>query len=783
MKVAVIGATGKAGKLIAKEAKMRGHEITAITRPASIGKLEDNYAVLPKDLFNLTTDDLRDFDIVVDAFGTDFTKPGNEYLHVSAVEHLISIMEEIPQVRLFVIGGAGSLYKDETKRHLVLESIPPEFRAVPYNAYLAWLKLKDSKVNYTFMSPAENFDYAGPRTGKYTIGTDVAIKNSVGLSYITYSDFAVAMVDEFENRNFIQKRFTAISEAKYKNDGKNFFRLGVNPFTRYGSYFGIFAHGSTDYGSAELYIGTRRGEARLRPNNVLVEIAPTYKGKKVAYAAMTRPDELILRTQYGNIRCCMAESSLLYIKGENGLGLRIDKLMEAHELMKPRPNGAWEGVFRNTCSLVFAPLKGSIDMDAKWDWERLCTPVVRGDILPDEDGEFLLSVEEFTHAGYVRNHYPSYEEGHTNVKAEWEEFISHMPDLGELYDEERLESAYMTWSHIVGPSGLIKRPLMYMMGTACGSSWQMCENAVVLKHNLPLAIELLLNMIDQQAPTGQLPDLYDNIAGSFMMYKPPIQGWALKILMSMHDFAAEVPCDKLEMLYYGFGKWADWFYRYRDTNQDGIPQYEHGDETGNDDSVIFHERNDVELPDLLAFLSLLDESLSDIAKILGLHEEAEKYDSRSKRALNLMISRFWNGERFVGYTCGDHRLIDTKSIMFYRPLVLGSRLPKEILDKMVEDLSVEGRYLTPYGLLSVQMNSIDYNKASFGNAGVSASENMLILTGLYEAGYRNFAKEVAKRFCDGMKMGGSRYYGVQGGFVGSWGAAGFQVLGDLAING
>jgi putative NADH-flavin reductase len=29
------------------------------------------------------------------------------------------------------IGGAGSLYKDETKRHLFLESIPPEFRAVP----------------------------------------------------------------------------------------------------------------------------------------------------------------------------------------------------------------------------------------------------------------------------------------------------------------------------------------------------------------------------------------------------------------------------------------------------------------------------------------------------------------------------------------------------------------------------------------------------------------------------------------------------------------------------
>uniref|UniRef100_UPI0012FD8708 NAD(P)H-binding protein n=2 Tax=Bacillati TaxID=1783272 RepID=UPI0012FD8708 len=56
MKIGVIGATGKAGSLIAKEAIERGHEVTAIVRNAS--KLTaPKTAVLEKDVFQLTAED------------------------------------------------------------------------------------------------------------------------------------------------------------------------------------------------------------------------------------------------------------------------------------------------------------------------------------------------------------------------------------------------------------------------------------------------------------------------------------------------------------------------------------------------------------------------------------------------------------------------------------------------------------------------------------------------------------------------------------------------------
>lgn len=784
MKIAIIGATGKAGRLIAKEAARRGIEVTAITRPSSIGRLDGHYHVLAKDLFDLSPEDVAGFDAVIDAFGTDFAKPGTEYLHVKTMEHLIHVMEPNPNVRFLVVGGAASLFTDETRTRRVIEDISPAFAAVPRNMFIAYNKLASSNVNYTFMSPAETFDAASPGVGSYTLGTDVAIKNSANRSYITYEDYALAMVDELENRAFIRQRFTAVSESKYKNDGKNFFSLGPNAFTRRGSYFAIYAASPTvSYGAAKLFIGSRRGGNTEMPSHKLVDIAPIYHGQKVPYAVLTTPTELILRTQYGMIRICYAEKDLMLIKGENGLGLRIDKEMIRHELFKRRGERSWEGVFRWTCSLVFSPWKGSIVMEAPWDWEKLSTPTVKGDFLPDEEGNLLISVEEFGYAGKERKSVPSYEEGLANVTADWEDFLSKQPPLAAEYKEQREETAWLSWSHLMSPFGRVKRTSIFMTSTYAASEWQMCENAVALRNHLPIAVDLMLNMVDQQAPTGQLPDFYDDMRGIYQLTKPPLQGWALQHLMRRYDFKTEVPRDKLEMMYKGYSAWAEWFLKYRDDDHDGLAQYEHGDETGCDDTAVFRTQPVLELPELAAFLGLLFESLGDLAKVLDLDPEtAEDWYTRSRDMIRRMIDTFWNGDRFIGLTQGDHHIIDTKSILFYRPMVLGHRLPQKIVDKIVADLSVEGEYLSPYGLLGQSMTSSDFSLSGFSNGIVAGSDNLLIITGLYDAGKTDFAKELAHRVCNGMKLGGSPYFNVRPGFAGSWGAACFQILSDLYCN-
>jgi putative NADH-flavin reductase len=214
MKIGVIGATGKAGSLIAKEAYNRGNEVTAIVRDKSRLRTK-NYKVIEKSIFYLTKDDVKDFDAVVNAFGTPFNK-NLEYLHLTTVRCLIDLFEQLPEVRFIMVGGAGSLYTDKSMAHRVVEGIPKEWAGVPTYMAKGLELLRASKVNWTYFSPAKEFDPKGARTGKYTLGTEYVILNEDGESYLSYEDYAVAMMDELEKKSFVRKRFTAVSKRVKK---------------------------------------------------------------------------------------------------------------------------------------------------------------------------------------------------------------------------------------------------------------------------------------------------------------------------------------------------------------------------------------------------------------------------------------------------------------------------------------------------------------------------------------------------------------------------------------
>ncbi|WP_145405387.1 NAD(P)-dependent oxidoreductase [Paenibacillus xylanexedens] len=213
MKIAVIGATGKAGSIILKEAADRGHEVTAIVRNAS--KLQDkSLNVLEKDVFDLTASDVQGFDVVVNAFGAP---AGKENLHVEVGQALINLLKEAPNTRLIVVGGAGSLFTDESKTLRLVDSpgFPDAYKATASNQ---GQNLKDlqasSGIQWTFLSPAAFFNPEGVRTGQYKAGQDVLIVNSEGNSYISYADYAIALVDEIEKPQHQNQRFTVVGEAK-----------------------------------------------------------------------------------------------------------------------------------------------------------------------------------------------------------------------------------------------------------------------------------------------------------------------------------------------------------------------------------------------------------------------------------------------------------------------------------------------------------------------------------------------------------------------------------------
>ncbi|WP_066073084.1 NAD(P)-dependent oxidoreductase [Neobacillus soli] len=213
MKIAIIGASGKAGSFILEEALERDHKVTAIVRNAA--KLQNQQAaVLEKDVFDLKADDVKEFDVVVNAFGA---APGQEHLHVEAGRVLIEAMKGAPQTRLIVVGGAGSLFADEAKTIRVMDTpdFPKEFYPTASNQGKNLEDLqKATDIKWTFISPSAFFNPEGKRTGAYQQGKDHIMVNAQGQSYVSYPDFAIAVIDEIENPQHINERFTLVSEAE-----------------------------------------------------------------------------------------------------------------------------------------------------------------------------------------------------------------------------------------------------------------------------------------------------------------------------------------------------------------------------------------------------------------------------------------------------------------------------------------------------------------------------------------------------------------------------------------
>ena len=209
MKIAVVCANGKEGKLLVKEALDRGLDVTAVVRGENRSAAEQ---VIAKDLFQLTAEDLKGFDVVIDAFGawTEETLPQ----HSTSLKHLCDILSGT-DTRLLVVGGAGSLYVNPEHTAQVADGpdFPDAFKPLASAMAKALNELRGREdVRWTYVSPAADFQADGARTGKYILGGEELTVNARGESVISYAEYAVAMIDEAVKGGHIRERISVVGE-------------------------------------------------------------------------------------------------------------------------------------------------------------------------------------------------------------------------------------------------------------------------------------------------------------------------------------------------------------------------------------------------------------------------------------------------------------------------------------------------------------------------------------------------------------------------------------------
>lgn len=207
MKLAIIGATGMTGKAVYVQAKEQGFDVTGIVRNETKGRdvLGADEQLLVSDVFDLTTEDLTQFDVVVDAFANH----EKSYLNLDALTHLIHALRE-QTTRLMVVLGAGPLLDESGTYHYeFLKTLPGAEAWVDEPKYgVTALQVLQSTTNVDWTAISAQDGYVdGPAT-EYKMGKDHVMFAEDGESHVTSGNLAKALVAEIATPQFKQERFT-----------------------------------------------------------------------------------------------------------------------------------------------------------------------------------------------------------------------------------------------------------------------------------------------------------------------------------------------------------------------------------------------------------------------------------------------------------------------------------------------------------------------------------------------------------------------------------------------
>lgn len=376
-----------------------------------------------------------------------------------------------------------------------------------------------------------------------------------------------------------------------------------------------------------------------------------------------------------------------------------------------------------------------------------CGYVVTFEATAREPG--VLAIRTTVHEQPFDELLPSFDDTLRARQVEYSAWERNLPAVPSEYRAAAEFAWHMLWNQRIGKIGQITRPaiLMSRHWMHCVWSWDACFSAIGIAGADPkLAWDQVLLHFDHQLPNGQLPDAVHDGHAAFGWVKPPVQGWT--ILQLLRELRPQDNAPYLVEAYEKLTKWTNWWYTCRDFDRDGVCSYLHGNDSGWDNATIFDGRQPVESPDLSAYLVLQCECLAELATRLGKPSEADTWSRRASDQLERMLEHLWDGDRFVARDQQDQIIDAPHSTILRIPIILGRRLPRQILDRLLKDLRADGRFVTEWGLATEAINSPHYEPDGYWRGPMWAPPIFMVFDGLCAAGEFCLAGELARRFCD-----------------------------------
>ena len=359
------------------------------------------------------------------------------------------------------------------------------------------------------------------------------------------------------------------------------------------------------------------------------------------------------------------------------------------------------------------------------------------------DDEWEVVVEEFETARPAYNPIHSFDEVAAAVRSEFDAYVEMIAGWRTAATPGAELAAYVMWSATVSPRGFLARESMLMSKHWMDKvwSWDHCFNAFALAPgDLALALDQFLAPFDHQEISGALPDSVTHSEILYNFVKPPIHGWAFAKIRERSSAAIDE--STLRSVYGHLSKLSNFWLDARRVPGHPLPHYQHGNDSGWDNSTAFDHDRLIESPDLAAFLITQLDVVADLADELATTEGDHWREQRDVVATAL-LSDLWDGATFFGRGVLNRRKSKTTSLLTLLPIAAADRLPREVGEALARDIE---SHVTEWGPATQLPDTDEYEDDGYWRGPIWAPSTVIIEDGLRRAGYGALADTISERF-------------------------------------
>lgn len=526
------------------------------------------------------------------------------------------------------------------------------------------------------------------------------------------------------------------------------FDLQRLPFSTKGAFLSIYQ----DSLDKNLYFSIARSEPIENIRASLLRISLVDEtGADLPFIYECEPSKLTVKCEKGTAEFTYEDAQTMLVRVK-GTTLRVYCDLEMHEGGIQSAPGQVELAFNLLGGMAFYRIAGQLTSDEVWNF-RECRPYpFHIDITPTGSEPALAAVYEYYSTPVIKETHADFDDACAKLENEFSEFCKKYPQVPYAYRDMAQRAIWHIWTSIMGPRGSIKEPIVWMhklfLNRAFG--WHQAFHAMAMKNDTRLAFDILMSMFAYQDSAGGIPDnITDLDQIVWICTKPPVYGLAACYMLENFDLSV-LTREDYEDMYTKLEKFAAWWLVHHDHAKTGCPAYYHPDESGYDEATLFEAGLPLISPDLVAYIVGHCDALSRLADILGKTEDAKRWSDEGDRLLDILVNDLWDGEKFRAKKPQTGEYFECGSLALLQPVMLGRRLPSEIVKKIASRVSDPKEFLTDHGIASEHLESSSLVMRSFTRGPVIAPTQMLIIWGLFDAGEIETARMLAARFLNAM---------------------------------